>query len=341
MTRIYYKEEKLSGESIQHKFINVALFDYIFNSTNTNNFELKVNSKLPLPKAIKTKLDVFKNVQIVRDDLHYNTEEGDFYLPNSIVFTDNNDFSFPTEFYFISKIGEQIELRKCNGGEDVKWYQIPILHQSVQDKNVILKVKNTLKRIKKLVATTHNKKIEEELKQKELERKRKIEEMRPLLTEKQKEAYRELVSLCVQEQSSKTNIVQFIETLKNYDNDEEYLTTFNYFLEFLENEDHNFIIRLDWKSEVEDLEWSLKSSLKQNYDEVLKLPKHQDYNANTTVSHEGVLEDYIKPLRLIGLQLGIIDTKSDEYILLLHKQEDKEKLKIAVEGIGYTYHEKV
>ncbi len=341
MTRIYYKEEKLRGTPIQHKFINVALFDYIFNSTNTNSFQLQANSKLPLPKALKTKLDVFKNVQLRRDDIHYNTDEGNFYLPNSIVFSDVNDFDFPSKFYFISKIGDQIEVRTCEGGEAVKWYHIPMLHKSVEEKKVILKIKNTLKKVKKLVDTTYNKKAEEEREQQELERKRKIEEMRPLLNEKQKSGYNELVELCVPNPDDKRKIIQFIETLKNYDEDEEYFSTLNYFLEFIEKADQNFIIRLDWKSEIEDFETLLKMSLKDNYDEVIKLPKHQSYKDNMTVSHFGVIEDYCKPLRLIGLQLGCIDTKSDEYILILHKKEDTKRLVEAVEEIGYTYREKV
>lgn len=340
MPKIYYKEEKLSGESIDTKFINIALFDYIFNNTNVNKFELKVNPKLAILRTLKIKKEVFKNVQLIREATHYNTDEGTFYLPRSIVFYDVKDAVFPSEFYFISKIGEQIELRKCVGGEAVKWFQIPVLHTSVSDQKEVSKVKSSLAQIKKLVDTTHNKKIEEELALKELERKRKIEESRPLLNEEQKEGYKELTELCVNNSTNKNEITQFIETLKNYDEDEEYYTTLNYFIEFLENEEYSFIIRLDWKSDIEDLERLLKTSLKENYDEVLKLPKHQNYDEDMSVSHDGVFEDYGKPIRLIGLQLAFIDTQSDEYILILHKQEDKEKVKVAVNKIGYNYFEK-
>lgn len=338
MARIYYKEEKLTGKAIDHKVINVDLFDYIFNSTNTNKFQIETNSKLQLLKVLKVNKEVFKYVKITRDGINYNTDEGNFYLPNSIIFYDEEDAVFPSEFYFISKIGDEIELRKCVGGKDIKWFQIPVLHTSVIDKKIILKIKNSLKKVKKLVETTHNKKIEEERAQKELERKREIEENRPLLNKEQKEGYKTLVELCVHNNNkSKSEVILFTETLKNYDEDEEYFTTLNYFLEFLEKGAHNFIIRLDWKAAVEDLEWSLKSSLKDNYNEIIKLPKSESYGKEILISHKGVFEDYIKPLRLIGLQLGFIDTQSDEYILILHKQEDKEKIKEAFKIIGYAY----
>ena len=51
--------------------------------------------------------------------------------PKAIIFYDNDNYAFPTEFYFIAKLGDEIELRKCNGGKDVKWFQIPDLHKEV------------------------------------------------------------------------------------------------------------------------------------------------------------------------------------------------------------------
>ncbi len=340
MPRIYYKEEKLSGEPIQNKFINVELFDYIFTSTNTNKFQPKINSKPSVLQRLKLKKEIFKNIQLTRDGVHYKTDEGEFYLPSSIVFFDVEDAVFPSEFYFISKIGTQIELRKCVGGKDIKWFQIPVLHTSIDDEKIISKIKNSLKVVKKLVETTHNKKVEEEREQKELERKRRIEESRPLLEKEEKEGYIELTELCVNDAASKKKIHHFIETLKNYAEDENYFTTLNFFMEFLESGGHNFIIRLDWKSAIEELEEVLKFSLKENYDESIKLPKHEKYGENKSVSQPGVFEDYDKPLRLIGLQLAFIDTQSDEYILILHQQQDKEKVKAAVNKMGYNYFEK-
>ncbi len=340
MARVYYKEEKLSGEPLHNKFINVDLFDYIFNSTNTNKFQLTATPKNPILKTLKIQKEVFNNIQLTRDGIDYSAEEGNFYLPNSIIFYDVEDAVFPSEFYFISKIGDQIELRQCDAGEGVKWYQIPVLHKTVEDKKVLSKVKNSLKKVKKLVDTTYNKKVEEERAQKELERKRKIEEMRPLLNQEQKSGYLELTNLCVNNEASKHKITHFIETLKNYDEDEEYLTTLNYFLEFLDKDVYNFIMRLDWKSDIEDFERMLKAALKDNYDEVLKLPDYQSYDENASVSNDGIFEAYIKPVRLIGLQVGFIDTQSDEYILLLHKQEDTEQIKEAVHKIGYAYYNK-
>ena len=52
------------------------------------------------------------------------------------------------------------------------------------------------------------------------------------------------------------------------------------------------------------------------------------------------LKILIKPLREKGLQMGFIDTESDEYIAVLHKVDDKEKVIKVVNNIGYAYFDK-
>src|SRR5690606_11405801 len=125
----------------------------------------------------------------------------------------------------------------------------------------------------------------------------------------------------------------------DYEGDEDYLTTLNYFMEFLEKEQLNFIMPMDWKAGVEDLEWLLSTQLQRQYNLHLELPKPDQYDEMATVSVNGVFEDFDRVLRQKGLQLGFIDTQSDEYIVLLHRLNDKEKVQAAVAGIGYGYYE--
>ncbi len=339
MARIYYKEEKLGGQPIENNIVNVQLFDYIFDNTNFNEFEFQDLEKTYFFGFLKSKKEIFKFVKFRRDGFHYKTSEGNFYLPNSLIFYDVKDAVFPSEFYFIAKINDQIELRKCNGGEEVKWFQIPELHKTVNDLKVFSKIKRTLEEIKKLVETTHNKKIDIEREKKEKEEKQKMEAERPYLNSIQKEAYRKLTKLCVYDHSNKEKILQFIETLKNYDGDSEYETTLNYFMDFLDEEPLNFIMRMDWKAGIEDLEWLLASRLKNNYNLLLDLPKAENYNKRATVSEEQVFKDFDKPLREKGLQLGFIDTQSDEYVVVLHKIKHKEEVEKIIHKIGYNYYE--
>lgn len=159
MARIYYHEEKLTGKSFENDVINLQLFDYIFNNTDTDKFEIPPVSINFFFGLLKSKKETFKTVIISRDGINYNTKEGNFYLPNAIIFYDNDDYTFPSEFYFISKLGDKIELRKCNGGKDVKWFQIPDLHKEVADSEIVSKIENTILEVKKLVETTYNKQI--------------------------------------------------------------------------------------------------------------------------------------------------------------------------------------
>ncbi|MDY3548396.1 hypothetical protein PG291_07265 [Riemerella anatipestifer] len=340
MPRIYYHEEKLAGKAFENDVINLQLFDFIFNNTNTDKFEIKPILGSFFFGLLKSSKETFKTVRILRDGINYSTVEGNFYLPKAIIFYDNEDYNFPSEFYFISKLGDKIELRKCNGGKDVKWFQIPNLHKEVTESKIVSKIENTILEVKKLVEATHNKQIEIDKEKKKVEELRKIEETHSFLNEVQKKSYKELIELCINLNPKKNNVIAFIEKLKNYDKDSGYYTTLNYVMDFLDDNRISFILRLDWKAGVEDLEWVLQSSLKENYNLSIDLPNKRDYEENASVSYGNVFEDFDKPIRQKGLQMGFIDTQSDEYIIVLHKIKDKEKVKKAINKIGYDYYEK-
>lgn len=340
MARIYYHEEKLSGQAFENDVINLQLFNFIFSNTNTNKFEIKPVSNSSFFGLLKSKKETFKTVIILRDGINYNTAEGNFYLPKAIIFYDNDDYNFPSEFYFIAKLGEKIEIRKCNGGKNVKWYQIPELHKEVEDPKIISKIESTILEVKKLVETTHNKQIDIDREKKRKEELRKAEENRPFLNGVQKNAYKELTEMCINLNPKKNDVIEFIEKLKNYDKDSEYYTTLNYTIDFLNDNNIPFILRLDWKAGIEDLEWVLKSSLKDNFNLTIELPNESNYEEDASVSYDNVFEDFDKSLRKQGLQMGFIDTQSDEYIIVLHKISEKEKVEKAIKEIGYDYYEK-
>jgi len=340
MARIYYHEEKLSGKSFENDVINLQLFDFIFNNTNTNNFEIKPISNSSFFGLLKSTKETFKTVRISRDGINYNTTEGNFYLPKAIIFYDNDDYSFPSEFYFIAKLVDKIEIRKCYGGKDIKWFQIPDLHKEVTDNKIISKIENTILEVKKLVETTDNKQIDIDKEKKKEEELRKIEENRPFLNGVQKNAYIELAEMCINLNPKKNDVIAFFEQLKNYDKDSEFYTTLNFVMDFLDNNRIPFILRLDWKAGIEDLEWVLKSSLKDNFNLTIELPYASNYEENASISYDNVFEDFDKPIREEGLQMGFIDTQSDEYIIVLHKISEKEKVEKAIKEIGYNYYEK-
>ncbi len=160
----------------------------------------------------------------------------------------------------------------------------------------------------------------------------------PDLDESQKRAYKELTELCVLEKVNRIKIINFIDTLKDYDGDDEYDTTLNFVMEFLDDNNFNFIMRLDWKVDVETLKWKVSNALKENYSQInIDLPNENDYNDNT--EFEYVFENFNEFLLTKGLQLGFIDTESDEYIFVLHKVSDKKKIEKNINIIGYKYYE--
>ncbi len=68
-------------------------------------------------------------------------------------------------------------------------------------------------------------------------------------------------------------------------------------MSFLDNNNVPFILRLDWKAGIEDLEWVLQSSLKENYNLSIDLPNEKDYEEHVSVSCDNVFEDFDKPIR--------------------------------------------
>lgn len=345
MARIYYHEEKLCGQAFESEIINIKSFNHIFENTFVNykkcNFESSIKSSFwGLIKSVEEK---FKIATISKVGYSYKGtyDEGErnVYIPDCIIFYDVEDYNFPSEFYLIAKIQNQIEIRICNGGNNVEWFQIPELHKPLTNPKIISKIENTFLELIRVVDKDYKtEKIKQEKEQKEREEREQIERDRPYLNDIQKKAYLELTELCVFNNKNRKKILSFIKTLKNYDNDSNYYTTLNYFMDFLDENEFGFIMRMDWKAEIETLEWLLSSTIKENHNINITLPNPRNFNDDSTVSE--VFEDYDKPLRENGLQLGFIDTQSDEYIVILHKIQDKEKVEQSIKEIGYDYYEK-
>ncbi len=98
-----------------------------------------------------------------------------------------------------------------------------------------------------------------------------------------------------------------------------------------------FIMGLDWKAAIEDLEWRISSALKQNFDTVITLPDSDQWLPRASISADGVIAAYNNALKVNGFELGLIDTQSDEYILLVLKNGQQGQVRAAVKLTGYNY----
>lgn len=149
--RVYYHEQKLQGNSIETDAINLRVFDYIINNSLSEAYVTQ-----PTTKVVKTEkglesvsVELFKYCTIRKDGIHYDGKDGSFYLPEAIIMFEMNDsLPFPSEFYFIAKINNQLELSHCRGGREVKWYQLADTLSSVVEQEIMNKAEKTISYLK-------------------------------------------------------------------------------------------------------------------------------------------------------------------------------------------------
>lgn len=166
------------------------------------------------------------------------------------------------------------------------------------------------------------------------------EEDFPPVSEMERKGYVTLAELCLSKET-REKWKQFFETLRDYSSagaDWEYGSTLHYVMEHMEEVHISFLMGLDWKAEVETLEWRIKNALAENFRAVVDLPDFKNYGEKT-VSAPFVFADYDKALRKNGFQLGFIDTDSDMYVIFVHRTADRDQVESAVRHIGYKYNE--
>ncbi len=149
--------------------------------------------------------------------------------------------------------------------------------------------------------------------------------------ETQRQAYMELTKLCCSDKNQ-TDILSFLSKLQ-YSQDENDYDTLHTIIEFLGDNDYPFIVSLDWKQEVVDFELFLNEILQRNYNGLrVDFPK---YNDNDFLPN--VFNGFNEALQKHNLQIGFIDTQSDEYVFVVHQVCDKAKVTQLVNDIGYYY----
>lgn len=152
--------------------------------------------------------------------------------------------------------------------------------------------------------------------------------------ETQKLGYLELGNICLGA-SKRSEFSKFINDLQDYTDDEEYMTTLNYVIDCLYQKGNYFIICLDWKQEISSLSHGVGYNLTENFDLSIDLPQEDKYGERASVSFDNVFKDFDKAINENGFQLSFIDTNSDQYVVVVHKIEDIEKVESAIQKIGY------
>lgn len=159
----------------------------------------------------------------------------------------------------------------------------------------------------------------------------------PPLTEAAKEGYRELVRRCLPLREQHW-LFPYIDALKDHTNDPEY-STLNVLMNHLNDQECEWLLGIDRDAPLEDLEWRLNLALRDNYQLSVAFPQASDFPPGSTLSSDGVLDAFDKPLREHGLQMGFMRTELEEYVIMLHRVADRDKVDKAVQQTGHGYYE--
>lgn len=146
-----------------------------------------------------------------------------------------------------------------------------------------------------------------------------------ILSDKKRENYINLAELCLNQEDF-IMFKDFAKTLKDYDGHWQYGTALNYIINYLNSNKLLFLVSLDWKTGLDDFNWVLNTAIKRNFNKEIKLPSKTNYPDRITISYDNLFLDYKKWLNKSELDFSIIDTDSDQYVIVIHKKEDNAKV---------------
>lgn len=326
--RIYYHEEKLQGKPVESEVITRQIFDFIVNESPSMKYrDMEKTRLVKKDGALESAyVPMFRYATIRKDGIPYkSSDHGSFYLPGAIILHDINDvLPFPSEFYFIAHIGDHLELCRASGGDGIRWYQLADRYETVSDPAILKKVEETLKYLKDRVGYELEKKKEEE------EKRAKEVASRPQLSQAKKAPYLALTEMCLGENPRKKGVLALIDRLKAYeDGKEDYASTYDEFAMYMNHNNIPFIITVDWKESIEELEAWIRAALEENFKKTFRFDMSgagRAFDEDSTVSGDGVFLAFDNQLRALGLQIGMIETDSDSYQFVVHKVEDAKKI---------------
>jgi len=149
------------------------------------------------------------------------------------------------------------------------------------------------------------------------------------------EAFNRLGKLCLDENN--LNEYKLIcDNLKNYDGHWEYQTTMNYFLQKNYEASFSFIRSFDWKALTSELISFIRFALEENYGYIIDIDE-TIFNSDSLISNKGVLTSIDNKMNAEGFAIGYLETESDEYVLFVHKFQDKELMKEIGKTIKHEY----
>ncbi len=154
-------------------------------------------------------------------------------------------------------------------------------------------------------------------------------------TKAPKRAYQKLVQLSTTKDTDK--LINYINKNRTAENSDGFLYDL---AEYASDENRDFIIHLDRKSPVEELEEYVKEIMNIHHrNQRVQVPSASHYDEEASVNDDGIFDDFDTALRTVGLQFGFFDTEWDDYLIVIHQKKDREKMAKIGNDINYNYYE--
>lgn len=310
MARVYYKKKELIGTSINHNAINPTVFNNIMTKTAPAKDDyFTIN--------IKSELITFSKALVWDGDFWFTHKEHEIYLPKAILFGDDFQLPFPDEYFFVAYIQGEIELRKVYAGKGVTFLQTLNLSEGVIDKSEISKVDNSMIVIHKML---------NQFEEKSLAYPQGTESSSKIL-----EAYDAITAMCGWTKPARDLLLEHLRSLNLRDAIYEIRDAV---LDYCYDTDKALFIYCDWKDCVEEFVCELQEILKQNFEIEVVLPLG-DYNLETQIFEEGVLEYFNTILHQYQIELLCLNTDGDDYQFIINKIDDHEEIIQNIKTIGF------
>lgn len=141
--RVYYVENSLHGKPYESKVVKTDHFNFVMDNNNPNIVSLHNETKF-FKKIKRWFLPTFKHAFIMKEGIWW----ADLYLPNSIIFYDNENIAgFKGNFYFIAQIEDQLEIRKFSSNKPVPYKEVAYMHSRIEESKIIKKMERSFAKL--------------------------------------------------------------------------------------------------------------------------------------------------------------------------------------------------
>ncbi|AUC75674.1 hypothetical protein [Olleya sp. Bg11-27] len=100
----------------------------------------------------------------------------------------------------------------------------------------------------------------------------------------------------------------------------------------------DLFIHLDWKESVSELHYWIDTVVKSLLEKEIELPNYKRFEANYLINTDwDAFKVYNEAIKKHNLQISLLETGGDEYVLVIHFTENLEKVGNAIAMLGYKH----